>query len=57
MNWESIDFIEYKPRRGSIIASNKNQRIVIHQQIVGLDQLLEFIEKKKGITKEELKIN
>lgn len=57
MNWESIDFIECKPRRGSIIASYKNQRIVIHQQIVGLDQLLEFIEKKKGITKEELKIN
>ncbi len=57
MNWEAIEQIEYKPKRGSIIASNTDQKIVIHQQILGLDQLLEFIEKKKGITKEELKIN
>lgn len=57
MNWEAIEQIEYKPKRGSIIASNTNLKIVIHQQILGLDQLLEFIEKKKGITKEELKIN
>jgi len=57
MNWEAIEQIEYKPKRGSIIASNTVHKIVIHQQILGLDQLLEFIEKKKGITKEELKIN
>ncbi len=57
MNWEAIEQIEYKPKRGRIIASNTNHKIVIHLQILGLDQLLEFIEKKKGITKEELKIN
>lgn len=57
MNWEAIEQIEYKPKRGSIIASDTVNKIVIHQQILGLDQLLEFIEKKKGITKEELKIN
>ena len=44
MNWESIKLTEYKPKRGCIIASDKNQRIVIHQHVIGLDQLLEFIE-------------
>lgn len=55
MNWEAIEQIEYTPKRGSIIASNTDQKIVIHQQILGLDQLLEFIEKKKRHYKRRIK--
>lgn len=55
MNWEAIEQIEYKTKRGSIIASNTVHKIVIHQQILGLDQLLEFIEKKKRHYKRRIK--
>jgi len=56
IKWEGIDSIVNKPNQGKLVVLAKKKRLVIHHQVMGFHQILDIIEKKKGITKQELNI-
>ncbi len=56
LRWEEVKSIKFNHFSTSIIFKNKNgKKVKAHAHLHGISEILEMIEKKKGLTKQDIK--
>ena len=56
LNWDEIKTIKFNVWSSSLVFKNKEgKKVLAHAHLQGISQILEIIEKKKGLTKKDIK--
>jgi hypothetical protein len=56
IKWTDIEDIRFKAMSGLLILTTKDDKLKIHQHLVGLSKFIEFLENKTKWTRKELKV-
>lgn len=56
IKWTDIEDIRFKSMSGLLILTTKDDKLKVHQHLVGLSKLIEFVENKTKWTRKELKV-
>lgn len=56
IKWTDIEDIRFKAMSGLLVLTTKDQKVKVHQHLVGLSKFIEFVENKTKWTHKELKV-
>ncbi len=56
IKWTDIEDIKFKAMSGLLVLTTKDEKVKVHQHLIGLSKFIEFVEKKTKWTHKELKV-